>query len=94
MQVGDKVIFFDENKKQLTGIVDAINSDKLNEETRKVIRSNLIDVKVSRMPGTFQIYQDTPLKQDLQKGEKTFYYEPLKQEKPSISKSIPSKNKS
>ena len=93
MQVGDKVIFFDENKKEFTGIVDAMKPDKLNQETRKVIRSNLIDVKVSRMQGVFQIYQNTPLKQDLEKGEKTFYYELLKKEKPSIIKAIISKNK-
>lgn len=96
MQVGDKVIFFDENNRQFKGIVDAIKPDKLHSQTAKVIRSKLIDVKVSRMPGTFQIYKDTPLKQDLQKGEKTFYYELLKKEKPSVVKSVKpivSKNK-
>lgn len=78
MKIGDKIRFFDENKREFIGIVDAIKPDKLNQETRKVIRSNLIDVKVSRLQGTFQIYENTPLKQDLQKGEKTFYYELIK----------------
>lgn len=88
MQVGDKITFFDENKRQFKGIVDALRPDKINQETKKVIRKNLIDVKVSRMQGVFQIYENTPLKQDLEAGEKTFCYELIKKEKPSIAKVV------
>lgn len=82
MKIGEKVSFFDENTKQLTGIVSALRPDNLNEDG-KVTRSNLIDVKVSRMQGTSQIYENTPLKQDLEEGENSFCYELLKEQKPS-----------
>ena len=85
MKVGEKVIFFDENKKQLTGIVSALRVDKINQENGKVIRSNLIDVKVSRMQGVFQTYESVPLKQDLEEGEKTFCYELVKKQKKSTN---------
>jgi len=83
MRVGDKIVFFDENKKQFKGIVSALRDDKVNQENGKVIRSNLIDVKVSRMQGVFQTYENAPLKQDLEEGEKIFCYELLKKGKTS-----------
>ena len=80
MKVGDKISFSDENKRQFTGTVTALKPDRLNQDG-KVIRTNLIDVKVSRMPGVFQIYESVPSKHDLKAGEKTFCYESLKSTK-------------
>ena len=80
MQVGDKIIFFDENNREFKGIVDAIRNPRVNEDG-KIIRKNLIDIRVSRMQGVSQIYENAPLKQDLEKGEKTFCYQLIKKEK-------------
>ncbi len=99
MNLGDKITFFDEYGQQFKGIVDVIRNPRVNADG-KIIRKNLIDVKVSRMQGVFQIYENTPLKQDLEKGEKTFCYQLIKKEKSIVDtktdkavKSIPSKKK-
>ncbi len=80
MEIGDKITFFDEYGQQFKGIVDVIRNPKVNVNG-KIIRKNLIDIRVSRLQGVFQIYENTPLKQDLEEGEKTFCYQLIKKEK-------------
>ena len=95
MELGDKIAFFDENKKQFTGTVSLIRDPKVNQDG-KLIRKNLIDVKVRRMLGVLQTYENVPLKSDLDIGEKTFYYElqKPKTEKHKIEKTVKTKVKS